>query len=113
MTDSNQDIKNRLSERVRDNAMHLLDPHRKVDGQPVPAQQPELLTGGIMKLYQIEGIEWLRVSHCFINMDLCHMIMLCFYFFYFLVQHFFFHPSTCDSYDKREKKRDFFFLIVI
>ncbi|XP_008320737.2 lymphoid-specific helicase [Cynoglossus semilaevis] len=61
MTDSNQDIKNRLSERVRDNAKHLLDPHRKVDGQPVPAQQPELLTGGIMKLYQIEGIEWLRM----------------------------------------------------
>uniref|UniRef100_A0A3P8WPS7 Proliferation-associated SNF2-like protein n=1 Tax=Cynoglossus semilaevis TaxID=244447 RepID=A0A3P8WPS7_CYNSE len=67
MTDSNQDIKNRLSERVRDNAKHLLDPHRKVDGQPVPAQQPELLTGGIMKLYQIEeGFFFLIVIQLFL-----------------------------------------------
>ncbi|XP_076598759.1 lymphoid-specific helicase [Chaetodon auriga] len=61
MSDSNQDIKNRLSEAVRDNAKHLLDPHRKVDGQSVPAQQPELFTGGVMRWYQIEGIEWLRM----------------------------------------------------
>lgn len=62
MSDSNEDIKNRLSETVRDNAKHLLDPHRKVNGQPVPIQQPQLLTGGVMRWYQIEGIEWLRVS---------------------------------------------------
>lgn len=62
MSDSNQDIKNRLSEGVRDNAKHLLDPHRKVNGEPVPAQQPQLFTGGVMRWYQIEGIEWLRVS---------------------------------------------------
>ncbi|XP_045926765.1 lymphoid-specific helicase [Micropterus dolomieu] len=61
MSDSNQDIKNRLSEMVRDNAKQLLDPHRKVNGQPVPAQQPQLLTGGVMRWYQIEGIEWLRM----------------------------------------------------
>lgn len=62
MSDSNQVIKNRLSEAVRDNAKHLLDPHRKVNGEPVPAQQPQLFTGGVMRWYQIEGIEWLRVS---------------------------------------------------
>lgn len=62
MSDSNQDIKNRLSETVRDNAKHLLHPHRKVNGQPVPTQQPLLFTGGVMRWYQIEGIEWLRVS---------------------------------------------------
>lgn len=62
MSDSNQDIKKRLSEAVRDNAKHLLDPHRKVNGEPVPAQQPQLFTGGVMRWYQIEGIEWLRVS---------------------------------------------------
>lgn len=62
MSDSNQDIKNRLSEGVRDIAKHLLDPHRKVNGEPVPAQQPQLFTGGVMRWYQIEGIEWLRVS---------------------------------------------------
>lgn len=62
MSDSNQDIKDRLSEAVRDNAKHLLDPHRKVNGEPVPAQQPQLFTGGVMRWYQIEGIEWLRVS---------------------------------------------------
>ncbi|XP_039995506.1 lymphoid-specific helicase isoform X2 [Xiphias gladius] len=61
MSDSNQDIKNRLSETVRDNAKHLLHPHRKVNGQPVPTQQPQLFTGGIMRWYQIEGIEWLRM----------------------------------------------------
>ncbi|XP_034021354.1 LOW QUALITY PROTEIN: lymphoid-specific helicase [Thalassophryne amazonica] len=61
MIDSNQDIKNRLSETVRDNAKHLLHLHRKVNGQPVPAQQPQLFTGGIMRWYQIEGIEWLRM----------------------------------------------------
>ncbi|XP_032367388.1 lymphoid-specific helicase isoform X2 [Etheostoma spectabile] len=61
MSDSNLDIKNRLSETVRDNATHLLHPHRKVNGQPVPAKQPELFTGGVMRSYQIEGIEWLRM----------------------------------------------------
>jgi len=59
--DSNQDIKNRLSEAVRDNAKHLLDPDRKVNGQPVPAQQPQFFNGGVMRWYQIEGIEWLRM----------------------------------------------------
>lgn len=62
MSDTNQDIKNRLAETVRDNAKHLLDPDRKVKGEPVPAQQPHLFTGGVMRWYQIEGIEWLRVS---------------------------------------------------
>uniref|UniRef100_A0A8D3C7A8 Proliferation-associated SNF2-like protein n=1 Tax=Scophthalmus maximus TaxID=52904 RepID=A0A8D3C7A8_SCOMX len=61
MSDSNQDIKNRLSEMVRDNAKHLLHPHRKMNGQLVPIQQPQLFTGGVMRSYQIEGIEWLRM----------------------------------------------------
>uniref|UniRef100_A0A8C7ZE13 Proliferation-associated SNF2-like protein n=1 Tax=Oryzias sinensis TaxID=183150 RepID=A0A8C7ZE13_9TELE len=61
MSDSNQDIKNRLSESVREKAKHLLHPDRKVDGQAVPVQQPQLFTGGIMRWYQIEGIEWLRM----------------------------------------------------
>ncbi|KAG7263430.1 hypothetical protein CRUP_015530, partial [Coryphaenoides rupestris] len=61
MSDSNSDIKGRLSEAMRDNAKHQLDPERTVDGKPVPAQQPKLLTGGVMRWYQIEGIEWLRM----------------------------------------------------
>ncbi|XP_049592046.1 lymphoid-specific helicase isoform X2 [Syngnathus scovelli] len=61
MSDSNQDIKNRLAETVRDNAKQLLDPDRTVKGEPVPAQQPQLFTGGVMRWYQIEGIEWLRM----------------------------------------------------
>ncbi|XP_061546171.1 lymphoid-specific helicase [Phycodurus eques] len=61
MSDSNEDIKNRLAETVRDNAQQLLDPDRKVNGEPVPAQQPQLFTGGVMRWYQIEGIEWLRM----------------------------------------------------
>ncbi|MED6292679.1 hypothetical protein CHARACLAT_002843 [Characodon lateralis] len=61
MSDSNEDIKNRLSETVRENAKHLLHPNWKVNGQPVPVQQPQLFTGGVMRWYQIEGIEWLRM----------------------------------------------------
>uniref|UniRef100_A0A8K9X123 Proliferation-associated SNF2-like protein n=1 Tax=Oncorhynchus mykiss TaxID=8022 RepID=A0A8K9X123_ONCMY len=61
MSDSNADIKGRLSEAVRDNAKQLLDPDRKVNGQAVPAQQPLLFTGGVMRSYQIEGVEWLRM----------------------------------------------------
>ena len=55
-------IKGRLSEAVRESSKQLLDPERKVNGQPVPVQQPALVTGGIMRQYQIEGVEWLRVS---------------------------------------------------
>lgn len=62
LTDSNSDIKGRLSEVVRENAKEMLDPERKVNGQPVPLQQPNLFTGGVMRWYQVEGIEWLRVS---------------------------------------------------
>ncbi|CAM9145778.1 unnamed protein product, partial [Lampetra planeri] len=61
MSDSNQDIKNRLTETVRDNTKRLFHPDRTVDGQLVPAQQPLLFTGGVMRWYQIEGIEWLRM----------------------------------------------------
>ncbi|XP_062852218.1 lymphoid-specific helicase isoform X2 [Trichomycterus rosablanca] len=61
LSDSNSDIKGRLSEIVRENAKHMLDPERKINGQPVPSQQPKLLTGAVMRLYQVEGIEWLRM----------------------------------------------------
>ncbi|XP_066535882.1 lymphoid-specific helicase [Hoplias malabaricus] len=61
ISDSNSDIKGRLSEAMRDNAKHMLDPDRKVNGQPVPSQQPKLFTGGVMRWYQVEGIEWLRM----------------------------------------------------
>uniref|UniRef100_A0A4W3K1U7 Proliferation-associated SNF2-like protein n=1 Tax=Callorhinchus milii TaxID=7868 RepID=A0A4W3K1U7_CALMI len=59
--DSNSDIKDRLSQTVRHNSQHLLDPVRTVDGKPVPYQQPKLFTGGIMRWYQVEGMEWLRM----------------------------------------------------
>ncbi len=62
MSDSNSDIKGRLSETLRENSKQMLDPERTVNGQPVPAQQPHLFTGGVMRWYQVEGIEWLRVS---------------------------------------------------
>ncbi|KAJ8418277.1 hypothetical protein AAFF_G00139860 [Aldrovandia affinis] len=61
ITESNSTIKGRLSEAMRDNAQHMLDPERTVNGQPVPAQQPKLFTGGVMRSYQVEGIEWLRM----------------------------------------------------
>ncbi|XP_069045174.1 lymphoid-specific helicase isoform X2 [Lepisosteus oculatus] len=61
ISDSNSDIKGRLSQTVRHNAQHMLDPVRSVNGQPVPYQQPKIFTGGIMRWYQVEGMEWLRM----------------------------------------------------
>ena len=62
ISDSNSAIKGRLSEAMRDDAKHMLDPERTFEGRPIPARQPNLFTGGIMRWYQVEGIEWLRVS---------------------------------------------------
>ncbi|XP_059422682.1 lymphoid-specific helicase [Carassius carassius] len=61
ISDTNSDIKGRLSETLRENSKQMLDPERTVNGQPVPAQQPKLFTGGVMRWYQVEGIEWLRM----------------------------------------------------
>uniref|UniRef100_A0A8D0HMG2 Proliferation-associated SNF2-like protein n=1 Tax=Sphenodon punctatus TaxID=8508 RepID=A0A8D0HMG2_SPHPU len=54
-------IKDRLAQTVRHNAKHFLDPVRKFNGQPVPFQQPKMFTGGIMRWYQVEGMDWLRM----------------------------------------------------
>ncbi|XP_072414076.1 lymphoid-specific helicase [Chiloscyllium punctatum] len=59
--DSNFAIKDRLAQTVRHNSQHLLDPVRKVNGQVVPYQQPKLFKGGVMRCYQVEGMEWLRM----------------------------------------------------
>ncbi|XP_056327247.1 lymphoid-specific helicase [Danio aesculapii] len=61
LSDTNSDIKGRLSETLRENSKQMLDPERTVNDQPVPAQQPQLFTGGVMRWYQVEGIEWLRM----------------------------------------------------
>ncbi|KAM5141238.1 lymphoid-specific helicase [Mantella aurantiaca] len=61
MGDSNTVIKDRLSQAVRHSAKHMLDPVRKVNDQPVPFQQPKYFTGGVMRWYQVEGMEWLRM----------------------------------------------------
>ncbi|XP_038599606.1 lymphoid-specific helicase [Tachyglossus aculeatus] len=60
-SDSNSEIKDRLSQAVRHSAKYFLDPVRKCNGQPVPFQQPKHFTGGIMRWYQVEGMEWLRM----------------------------------------------------
>jgi len=59
--DSNSVIKDRLCQAVRHSAKQFLDPVRKFNGQPVPFQQPKIFTGGVMRWYQVEGMEWLRV----------------------------------------------------
>ncbi|KAM5236465.1 lymphoid-specific helicase [Ctenodactylus gundi] len=59
--DSNSTIKDRLSQTVRQNTKFFFDPVRKYNGQPVPFQQPKLFTGGVMRWYQVEGMEWLRM----------------------------------------------------
>uniref|UniRef100_A0A4X2JVM4 Proliferation-associated SNF2-like protein n=1 Tax=Vombatus ursinus TaxID=29139 RepID=A0A4X2JVM4_VOMUR len=60
-SDTNSVIKDRLSQVVRHNAKYFLDPVRKCNGQAVPFQQPKHFTGGIMRWYQVEGMEWLRM----------------------------------------------------
>ncbi|XP_004625546.1 lymphoid-specific helicase [Octodon degus] len=57
--DSNTVIKDRLAQTVRQNTKFFFDPVRKCNGQPVPFQQPKLFTGGVMRWYQVEGMEWL------------------------------------------------------
>ncbi|XP_054839987.1 lymphoid-specific helicase [Eublepharis macularius] len=59
--DANSIIKDRLAQAMRHSAKHFIDPVRKFNGQPVPFQQPKLFTGGIMRWYQVEGMEWLRM----------------------------------------------------
>ncbi|XP_038189049.1 lymphoid-specific helicase [Arvicola amphibius] len=59
--DSNSIIKDRLSQTVRQNSKSFFDPVRKCNGQPVPFQQPKHFTGGVMRWYQVEGMEWLRM----------------------------------------------------
>ncbi|XP_008579713.1 PREDICTED: lymphoid-specific helicase isoform X4 [Galeopterus variegatus] len=59
--DSNSIIKDRLSQTVRQNAKFFFDPVRKCNGQPIPFQQPKHFTGGVMRWYQVEGMEWLRM----------------------------------------------------
>ncbi|XP_053168110.1 lymphoid-specific helicase isoform X2 [Hemicordylus capensis] len=59
--DSNSIIKDRLAQTVRHSAKHFVDPIRTFNGQPVPFQQPKLFIGGIMRWYQVEGMEWLRM----------------------------------------------------
>uniref|UniRef100_A0A2K6TCI0 Helicase, lymphoid specific n=1 Tax=Saimiri boliviensis boliviensis TaxID=39432 RepID=A0A2K6TCI0_SAIBB len=61
--ESNSIIKDRLSQTVRQNAKFFFDPVRKCNGQPVPFQQPKHFTGGVMRWYQVEGMEWLRVMN--------------------------------------------------
>uniref|UniRef100_A0A8C4LW28 Helicase, lymphoid specific n=1 Tax=Equus asinus TaxID=9793 RepID=A0A8C4LW28_EQUAS len=59
--DSNSIIKDRLSQTVRQNTKFFFDPVRKCNGQPVPFQQPKHFIGGVMRWYQVEGMEWLRM----------------------------------------------------
>lgn len=59
--DSNSIIKDRLSQTVRQNTKFFFDPVRKCNGEPVPFQQPKHFTGGVMRWYQVEGMEWLRM----------------------------------------------------
>ena len=33
------------------------------DGQLVSHRQPKLVTGGVLRDYQLDGLDWLKVSH--------------------------------------------------
>uniref|UniRef100_UPI00358F8B5C lymphoid-specific helicase isoform X2 n=1 Tax=Myxine glutinosa TaxID=7769 RepID=UPI00358F8B5C len=57
--DTNDAMKSRLTDSLRKN-IHS-DPQRVINGQQVPLKQPRFFTGGIMRSYQVEGLEWLRM----------------------------------------------------
>ncbi|XP_032825294.1 lymphoid-specific helicase isoform X1 [Petromyzon marinus] len=59
--ESNGVIRERLGQVVRQNAAQMWHPNRMINGQKVPFHQPRLFTGGIMRSYQVEGMEWLRI----------------------------------------------------
>uniref|UniRef100_A0A8C4R9I4 Helicase, lymphoid specific n=1 Tax=Eptatretus burgeri TaxID=7764 RepID=A0A8C4R9I4_EPTBU len=58
--DSNDAMKSRLTDSLRKNIQQS-DPQRVFNGQQVPLKQPRYFTGGIMRSYQVEGLEWLRM----------------------------------------------------
>ena len=40
----------------------MIDIGRISDGQLVSHRQPRLVTGGVLRDYQLDGLDWLRVS---------------------------------------------------
>ena len=45
------------------------------EGKPIPVTQPKLVVGGIMRPYQLEGMEWLKVQY---------MVLLCTYMYMYV-----------------------------
>ena len=33
--------------------------------------QPQLMTGGIMRPYQVVGMEWIKVGYCYYDNNMC------------------------------------------
>ena len=46
-------------------------------GKPIPAAQPQLMTGGIMRSYQVEGMDWIKVGHCYHDNHVCVAVVKC------------------------------------
>ena len=42
-----------------------------INGKPVPMAQPQLMTGGIMRPYQVVGMEWIKVGYCYHDNNMC------------------------------------------
>ena len=40
------------------------------EGKPIPVTQPKLVVGGIMRPYQLEGMEWLKVQYMLLSYPL-------------------------------------------
>lgn len=43
--------------------MWCVDKGKISDGQLVSHRQPKLVTGGVLRDYQLDGLDWLRVSN--------------------------------------------------
>ena len=47
---------------------------RTINGEKISDLQPDLFTGGRLRKYQLEGVEWLKVS--LMTTKLCHWLEL-------------------------------------
>ncbi len=48
---------------------------RYINGELVPQTQPLLVTGGVLRSYQVEGLEWLKGREILFNVKLGSLYM--------------------------------------
>ena len=67
-----------------------------IDGKVVPVAQPGLMTGGVMRPYQVEGMEWIKVQlvHVYTVNIHCTCTCTCMYVHVYMHVHVHVYSST-------------------